>query len=451
MADLFKTRVMAGKFRLLILLTLFIIVILARWIGNKAFTKHEMRYDPITVMTIENPSSRSFFENVKSVVSPVVQPQAVVGSSEWQVKSVDSPVGVSLNQTQDVVLWRSQREGEIPIYRVPVFTYTPKGNLVAIAEGRRISSKDFNPKIFEVRRSTDEGETWSHPQRIVDDGKSRIKRSSYIGTIFVDDTTATIFLMYVFCEFCPTRSLMLMNSTDDGITWGRPRNITDQVGKEYATHPSPGNGIQKKQEPAKGRLVVCGHGFYNGKGLVLLLSDDHGVTWRRGAFVPSQPFKMHLKKGTFDPDECQPVELPDGSIYIVVRNEKTYKKYHCKMIMRSFNGGETLPQNYTYLDQALIEPRITSGLWYRDGTMFYSGPKHDTKRQNLHIRWSYDHGKTWTSEKRIWEEPASYSTLMMLPHDKRHLYILYERGHKTEIDEIALTKLKISTEDDYNE
>eukprot|EP00058_Branchiostoma_floridae_P023780 XP_002609270.1 hypothetical protein BRAFLDRAFT_86819 [Branchiostoma floridae] len=383
-------RLLSRRYRLLTLASLVILLILVQWIRNKTTIGYEKGADPAVEMTNEDPAGRSSLEQVKSVFNAVAQ--ATVGSSLGQVKADDNAMapsnssppiatraGVSLSQVHDVVLWTSKGTGEIPIYRIPVFTYTAQGNLVAIAEGRRKSAHDENPKVFEVKRSTDGGETWSSSQRIVDDGDLGFKVSSYIGTIFTDDTTATIFLMYVFCEFCPTRSLMLMNSTDDGITWGRPRNITDHVGKDYATHPSPGYGIQKKQEPAKGRLIVCGHGFYHGKGLVLLLSDDHGVTWRRGAFVPSQPFKMGFKYGAFDPDECQPVELPDGSIYIVVRNEMVYK-YHSKMIMRSFDGGETLPQNYTYLDQALIEPRITSGLWYHDGTMFYSGPKHDTNR-----------------------------------------------------------------------
>ncbi|XP_078686313.1 sialidase-1-like [Branchiostoma floridae x Branchiostoma belcheri] len=418
MANLYNPRVV---FRLLTFTSVFIIVILARWIGNQAITKYEMKN--------ENPAVRFAFE---------------------QVQSAGSPANVSLNQTHDIVLWRRKmkhkaKTRQIVVYRVPVLTYTPKGNLVVIAEGRRRSSSDENPKVFEVRRSTDGGETWSTPQRIVDDGMSRHKVCSYIGTIFVDDTTATIFLMYVFCEFCPTRSLMLINSTDDGITWGRPRNITDHVGKDYATHPSPGYGIQKKHEPAKGRLIVCGHGFYNGKGLVLLLSDDHGVTWRRGAFVPSVPFILEEDEAQFDPDECQPVEFPDGSIYILIRNEKVYQENHCKMIMRSFDGGETLPQNYTYLDQALVEPRITSGLWYHDGILFYSGPKHDTLRQDLHIKWSHDHGKTWSSGQRIWSKFAGYSALMMLPHDKSNIYLLYERGRKTYRDEVAVTKLQIQT------
>ncbi|XP_066288096.1 sialidase-1-like isoform X2 [Branchiostoma lanceolatum] len=418
-----KTRPLSMRLRLLLLAGLFIIVLLARWIMNKTLYNYQLDINPVAQLA-EDSSVQDYSRtpHVEDDGHPIPQ------------------VGVSLDTVHDVVLWTSPRRGDINIYRIPVLTYTPDGNLVAIVEGRRKSEGDVHPKIFAVRRSTDGGETWSPSQKIVDDD---FKISSYIGTVFVDDTTKTIFLMYAYCEFCPLISMMLMNSTDDGITWGRPRNITDMIGKDYAAYPGPGYGIQKKHDPAKGRLVVCGHGFYNGKGLVLLLSDDHGVTWRHGAFVPSVPF-TNGTTGDFDPDECQPVELPDGSIYVVARNEKVYKR-HCKIIMRSFDGGETLPQNYTYLDGALIEPRITSGLWYRDGTMFYSGPKHDTQRRYLYIRWSHDYGKTWRSEKQIWSDWAGYSTLMMLPQDRSHLYIMYERGTTGPVDEIAVTKIEIDT------
>ncbi|XP_035685185.1 sialidase-1-like [Branchiostoma floridae] len=206
--------------------------------------------------------------------------------------------------------------------------------------------------------------------------------------------------------------------------------------------------LSKKHAPAKGRLIVCGHGFQDGLGLVLLLSDDHGVTWRHGAFVPSVPYQNNTD-GDFNPDECQLVELPDGSLYLVVRNQHQYK-YHCKMTMRSFDGGETLPRRYMFLDRSLVEPKITSGLWYHNGTMFYSGPKSETERKRLHIRWSHDYGHTWTSGTEIWGDLAGYSTLTMLPHDRNHLYILYERGIRKYFDEVAFTKIKLSMESGRN-
>ncbi|CAH1272031.1 NEU1 [Branchiostoma lanceolatum] len=408
-----NSRTMPRALRLVRNGLLIIIVFVAGWIANTVRSKYQMnlRHD---AQAAEGSSAQRYFHS--------------------------SQVGISLSVVHDVVLW-TRRTGEIPIYRIPVLTYTPRGHLVAIVEGRKEAPRDASSKVFAVKRSTDGGETWSSSEQwIVDDGKPPKDVCSNLGTVIVDDTTATIFLMYVYCGFCPSASLMLMNSTNDGITWGRPRNITDIVGKNYVTHPSPGHGIQKKLNPAKGRLIVCGHGFHDGHGLVLLLSDDHGVTWRHGAFVPSVPFQ-NSTEGDFDPDECQPVELPDGSIYLVVRNQLRYR-YNCKMIMRSFDGGETLPQNYTYLDQALIEPKITSGVWYHNGTMFYSGPNSKTERRSLHIRWSEDHGRTWTPGTEIWGDLAGYSTLTMLPRDREHLYIMYERGTRKYYDEIAFSKIE---------
>ncbi|XP_078685440.1 sialidase-1-like [Branchiostoma floridae x Branchiostoma belcheri] len=370
-------------------------------------------------------------------VLPDLKSRQQIGMSLIKGASLPAP-----SEVYSVVLWTSHRRGEVGVFRIPVLTYTPRGNLVAMVEGRKNSEKDDVPKVIAVKRSTNAGETWSPSQWIVDDGNTTRRYCSNIGTIFVDNVTETIFLMYMYCGFCPVRSLMLINSTDDGVTWGLPRNITDQVGKNYVAHPSPGYGIQKKHNPAKGRLVVCGHGFHDGLGLVLLLSDDHGVTWRRGAFVPSVPFRRS-RRGDFDPDECQPIELPDGSLRIVVRNEHVYK-CNCKMIMKSFDGGETLPKKHMFLDTHLIEPKITSGVWYSNGVLFYTGPNNTNNRTDLQLRWSYNNGRSWSKVMRIWEHKASYSTLTMLPNDQEHLYIMYERGTKDFYDEIALVKMKIN-------
>ncbi|XP_078605576.1 sialidase-1-like isoform X1 [Branchiostoma floridae x Branchiostoma japonicum] len=425
MTDHNNTRTMPRVLRLLRNVLLIAIVLTAGWMANRTLTTYYM----------------VDFTNLRQ------NAYSFEGSSV-QRYSHSSQVGVSLSVVHGVVLW-TRRTGEIPIYRIPVLTYTPRGHLVAIVEGRKEAPRDSSSKVFAVKRSTDGGETWSSSEQwIMDDGKPPTDVYSNLGTVLVDDTKAIIFLMYVSFGICPTRSVMLMNSTDDGITWGRPRNITDQVGKEYATHPSPGYGIKKKHDPAKGRLIVCGHGYNDGVGIVLLLSDDHGVTWRHGAFVQGIPFHNNTD-GDFAPAECQPMELPDGSLYLVVRNQHQYK-YHCKMTMRSFDGGETLPRRYMFLDRSLVEPKISSGLWYHNGTMFYSGPKSETERRRLCIRWSHDYGNTWTSGTEIWGNLAGYSTLMMLPHDTNHLYILYERGVRKYYDQVAFTKIKISMEKGRN-
>ncbi|CAH1272027.1 NEU1 [Branchiostoma lanceolatum] len=350
----------------------------------------------------------------------------------------------------DENIWTSGVEGEIAGYRTPFMTYTPNGTILAFAGARKYSKGDAGKKIISLRRSTDKGVTWTPTAFLVDDGYDKGVLGA--GTAFVDDDSNTTFVMFIHCQFhCAVPSVLLMNSTNDGVTWGQPRNITPQLQPGVVSHPSPGYGIRKRYEPHKGRLIVCAHGRAPEWGLSLLLSDDGAVTWRTGAFVSNRPCNDTCGEShhtTFQAGERQPVELPDGSVLVMTRNQLRCK-CHCKAFLTSQDGGETLPISSLRFDQTLIEPPTDAALLYSDGVLYFTGPNSSSKRQKMTLRWSYDNGTSWAGELPIWPKAAGYSAITMLqkdPGDKNFLYLLYEKGFTkkgTSTAAIAFTKIQI--------
>ncbi|XP_066294511.1 sialidase-1-like [Branchiostoma lanceolatum] len=356
------------------------------------------------------------------------------------------PALVSPIVVEEQLLWLAGTAG-VGFYRIPLLSYTPQGSLIAVCEARKEGYADFGPKFLAIRRSTDKGLTWGSMDYVLDDGSFYDGIS--LGAIVVDDETGSVFIMYSHCphyDHCTVSTTYLVESTDDGKTWGEPRNISVQVGTMMFA-PGPGYGIQKKYEPHVGRLIVCGHSTLRGDGMFCLLSDDHGLNWRYGGMLRGIPYNQAKKGGDFMPDECQPIELPDGTVEVNIRNEGGYH-CSCRMKVRSFDGGETFPLEHLTFDEALIEPAVAAGLYYNNGVMFFSNPASTNSRSNLTLRWSYDSGTSWKDALQVWAQPSGYSTMTMLnsdPQDGEYLYMLYEKGriNQTSYEMLSFTRISL--------
>lgn len=338
------------------------------------------------------------------------------------------------------------RTGGYHTYRIPAVIVTPEGTLLAFCEGRKTSRSDHGDLDLVLRRSADGGKTWT-PMQIVYEEGGDAKVTIGNPCPVVHQNTGRIWL-----PFCRNNDDVLVTfSDDDGKTWAKPREITESVKKSgwgwYAT--GPGVGIQLERGEHKGRLLVpCDHGVQiEGKRIMhshVFYSDDHGQTWKLGGTVDRHT------------DECQVVELSDGTVMINMRNYwgrhgKQPDKDKMRAVAVSRDGGATWED--LRFDETLIEP-ICQGSFLRysmkgesgDGWLLFSNPASTSTRHRLTVRLSNDEGETWPVAKLLHEGPSAYSCLTVLPDGS--IGCLYEGGENHAYEKIIFAKFSLEPSSD---
>jgi sialidase-1 len=336
----------------------------------------------------------------------------------------------------------------VTLYRIPGMVVTTKGTVLAYCEARKDSSSDWGEIEVHLRRSTDGGKTWEAPKQIAHladriEGNPR-KQTGGEREQTVNNPVAIIDLVTGNIEFlyCVNYARCFsMRSTDDGLTWSRPREITASFEPFRSKYPwkviatGPGHGIQLKS----GRLVSPIWLAYGNTGdhapsaSATIYSDDHGKTWKAGEIaVPDE--------GEFgDPNETMITELSDGRVMLLTRS---VSKPNRKLITTSRDGatGWSKPEFHEQLWEPICMASIVAHP-SQSGTLIFSNP-HSLgrdkdgneipagrgKRQNLSIKLSRDDGKTWPISKTLDAGPSAYSDLAVLPDGT--ILCLYE-GDKT--------------------
>jgi sialidase-1 len=330
-------------------------------------------------------------------------------------------------------------------YRIPALIVGRDGTLLAFCEGRKNSRSDTGDVDLLVRRSSDSAKTWSEPRVVWNDGANTCGNPCPV----LDRTTGAIWLTMTWNHGeddereimnnvgRDTRRVFVTSSADTGLTWSQPREITAAVKRPewrwYAT--GPGIGIQLEQGPWKGRLLIpCDHSraiagndqlAYNSH---VIFSDDHGRSWRLG--------------GTVKPavNECQAVELQDGTIMMNMRNYD--RSQTARAVATSADGGVTWSS--VRHDPALVEPicqasflRYTRRPPDDRNRLLFSNPAHAEagRRRDLTVRLSYDEGGTWPVRRVLWAGPAAYSSLAVLPGGR--IACLFEAGDQQPYERIT--------------
>lgn len=321
-------------------------------------------------------------------------------------------------------------------YRIPSLIATGRGTVLAFCEGRKTGSGDTGDIDLLLRRSRDGGKTWEPSRVIWDDGPNTCgnpcpvidSKSGTICLLLTHNLGSDTQLMIEDRKSRGARTVWVMRSRDDGVTWDPPVEITASVKRPewtwYAT--GPGVGIQLRS----GRLVVpCDNtvaGTKTQQSLVIL-SDDGGQTWKLGGVVGPKC------------DESQVVELADGRLMLNIRS---YHGDYRRRVALSEDGGQTFADPVK--DETLIEPVCQASILRlpgRDGGLLFSNPA-SVKRERMTVRLSRDDGKSWPDARILHEGPAAYSCLAMLPDGT--IGCLYERGQKGPYETITLARFPLA-------
>lgn len=371
--------------------------------------------------------------------TPILMKPALFFLSSFFVFSSAVSAAEPLLEKQD--LFTGGDDPAYSLYHIPGVIVTARGTALAWCEARKRPAgvSDWDDIRILLRRSIDDGETWSPPQNIakVEGPKKknpfalRMKNVdpadvTYNNPVLIADKDGTVHML--FCleyERC-----FYQRSTDDGLTWSHPFEITatfDAFKNDYAWKvlaTGPNHGIQLRS----GRLVVPvwlstgeGGNAHHPSVTATIYSDDRGDTWEAGEIaVPNTG-------DWIDPNETVAIELNDGRVMLNVRSESKAQR---RLVTTSPDGATNwiTPK----FDEALWEPICMAGIIRYDyggkNLILFSNPHSlESKskgmpepgtyraRKNLSIKLSRDEGQTWPLNKLLEDGPSAYSDLAVTP------------------------------------
>ena len=323
----------------------------------------------------------------------------------------------SLQQTQ---IFKAGEHG-YHTYRIPALVASAEGTLLAFCEARKNSRSDHGDIDMALRRSFDNGETWTEMAIVWDEGENTVGNPCPV----LDRDTGTIWL-----PFClDNERVFVTSSDDDGATWSTPREITQDVHlPQWPWHATgPTHGIQLDC----GRLVIpCDHKADDKNHSHIVCSDDHGETWRLAGLL------------TGHTDECGVVRTADGSLYL---NMRSYQGKNRRAYAWSEDRGETWSE--VRLDDTLVEPvcqgsivRFTIQSEHGKNRVLFANPA-STQRERLTVRMSEDECRTWDTAKVLHEGPAAYCDLCIAPD--MSICCLYERGEDDPYEGITFARFTL--------
>lgn len=345
---------------------------------------------------------------------------------------------------------RRQGDDQVHTYRIPGLATTPEGTLIAVFDMRHKNSTDLPGDIdVGMMRSTDNGDTWSKMQVILDfDREEKDARGNGVGdpTVLVDRQTGHILVAALWSKgnrawngsgpgLTPdeTGQLVITRSTDDGKTWSKPLNVTQKISgrnpKWRLCFNGPGNGIQLRN----GALVFPAQ-FRDADGTphsCFIFSFDGGETWTISPpAIPAKP----------PTSESQIAELTNGSLLLSMRDEsRSGKRAWAKFTWKDdISKGTWSEPWFTAPDPTCMASLVR----HPNGLLLFSNPNSAKKRVALTVRTSMDDGKTWSDGRLLDPRPCAYSCLTVLKDGR--IGVLYECGDQSDTETLTFARFPLT-------
>jgi len=356
-------------------------------------------------------------------------------------------------QQKPVVVFQAGESG-YHTFRIPAIIKHASGALLAFCEGRMANSSDFGDIDIVMKKSEDGGITWGPLQVVVDRAESQAGNPAPVfDQLDSRYPNGRVLLFYntgnqpenSIRKGIGMRDVWYIASTDGGMSWETPVNITAQVHHPAALEPTgadwrsyantPGHALQIQQGPDRGRIVVAAN---HSVGAPLPRFKDY----RAHAFYSNdhaQSFTLSQSLSFEGSNESMAAELANGGVLLNSRNQSG--DVRARIISRSSNGG--VSWDTTYFERSLIDPVnqgavITLGFKKGKAIIVTSHTQDSLRRNNLMLHISRDDGFNWeplamidATEAATPKDYTAYSDLVAIT--KRQLGILFEKNQYKEI------------------
>jgi sialidase-1 len=359
---------------------------------------------------------------------------------------------------QEKIVFKGGKEGHA-IYRIPAIISIPNGDLLAFAEGRVNGYDDFGDINLVMKRSNDQGKTWSKIQTIVD--YDLLQAGNPAPVVDLHDPAYPDGVVYLFYNSGNNheyeirmnqgvREVWMIRSVDLGTNWEDPVNITEQVHKpnnpdfnpNYANPEdwrhyanTPGHAFQFQKGKFKGRIFVAAN---HSKGNPQANSKDYQA---HGFFTDDHGKSFQISESIEFPgsNESIAAELPDDRMIMSIRNQRGDIRQ--RILAFSEDGGATWSEQY--FEPSLVDPVCQGSIIsFRDSQgqfiLAHSNNADENNRNNLSLKLSLDQGKTWSKTILIDRNNkpgksgyTAYSDLVILENDL--IGVIYEKNNYTQI------------------